>query len=67
MPGRRGKDRKRETSCAHGAAGTELKSPDLEPRRENSHLWVSDSHGMCSKLRFRIAYNSIIKSCPSKN
>lgn len=38
MPGRRGKDRKREASCAHRAAGTELKSPDLEPGRDSSSL-----------------------------
>lgn len=62
-----GEGREREASCGHRAAGTEPKSPDLEPGREAPHLWVSDLQGVCSEVRFRTAYNKVINCCPSKN
>lgn len=63
--GRRGEGR--EASCAHRAAGTEPRSPDLEPGMEAPHHWISDLQGVCSKVRFRTAYNRVINCCPSKN
>lgn len=68
MLGRRGERiEEGEASCSHRAAGKEPKRPDLESGRDTPYLWISDLQSVCSKVRFRTAYNRVINCCPSKN
>lgn len=44
----------------------EARSPDLEPGREASHIWVSYLERVCSKVGFKTTYNRVMNYCPSK-